>query len=349
MIEKAEKYFYTPHLIGGGLDAQILHLTRYLQVALAMKRIPVITNEFSSPKHRLHKSNKEVLVDLRRYIDFSKTEIFQLKSSGEIEQACTFQYIHEQDFDFASYSEDQIRYIDYTQIFDEKNENYPLVCMLSSEYIQGQKKIPELGVRLHSGLNIDFTLNYLLVFTPSKLVNNLTDVVLNCFGTTRKDMRLLSRILYEFPNLKCGDMGFYYEGLNYYACMHVRYMGAVQEALMGIRKSSELSKYVQRVVKTVYARNHKSMPLYIMSNIMDDNYFNFLKPKYDVYRYTDFEELREQFSGKEEVDHNLLYAVECNIMRHAAVRVFPTYRNLFIFEYPWLHTMNTFERIFNVT
>ena len=346
MIQKAEKYFYTPHRIGGGFDAQILHLTKFLQVALAMKRIPIITNEFSSPRHRLDKSNEKVLIDMRRYIDFSKTEIFELKSSGEIARADTFQYIHEHDFDL--YSKDQIRYIDNTQIFDYENENYPLVCMLNPEYISGQKKIPEFGVRLHSGLNIDSALNYLLVFTPSKLVNNLTDVVLNCFGTTRKDMRLLSRILYEFPNLRCEDTGFYYEGLNYYACMHVRYMGNAEEAQMGIRKSSELSKYVQRVVKTVYARNHKSMPLYIMSNIMDDNYFNFLKPKYDIYRYTDFEELREQFSVKEEIDHNLLYAVECNIMRHAAVRVFPTYRNSFIFEYPWLHAMNTFERVFKV-
>ncbi len=335
--------------MGGGFDAQILHLSEFTQVALAMKRIPIITNEFSNPRHRLDKLNKRMLVDLRRYIDFSKTEIFELKSGGEIAHADTFQYIHEQDFDFGSYSKDQIKYIDHTQILDEENENYPLVCMVNPEYISGQKKIPEFGERLHSLLRIPAILNYLIIFPPSKLVNDLTDVVLNCFDTTRKDMKLLSSILYELPDFRYGDTKLYDEGLNYYACMHIRYMGNVQQAQRRIKESSELSKYVKRTVDTVYAKNNKRMPLYIMSNIMDDNYFNFLKPNYDIYRYTDFAQLRERFSRKEEIDHNLLYAIECNIMRHATVRIFPAYRRLSIFEYPWLNIMNTFERIFRIT
>ncbi len=343
-MQKDGKYLYTPHRIGGGFDAQVLHLSEFTQVALAMKRIPIITNEISSVWHRVDKSNKEVFVDLRRYIDFSKTEIFELKSSGEIAHADTFRYIHEQDFDFGSYSKDQIRYIDHTQISDEENENYPVVCILNPEYISGQKNI---GTRhkIYTRLKIGPPSNYLIIFAPSKLVNDLTDVVLNYFGTTRKNMKLLSGILYELPNPK---WRFYDEGLNYYACMHVRYMSNVKEAQKKIKKSSELSKYVKRTVKTVYARNNKSMPLYIMSNIMDDNYFNFLKPKYDTYRYTDFDELRERFSCKEEIDHNLLYAVECNIMRHATVRIFPAYRILSVFEYPWLNIMNTSERIFKL-
>ena len=344
-MQKDGKYFYTPHRIGGGFDAQILHLSDFTQVALAMKRIPIITNEISSPRHRLDKSNKKILVDLRRYIDFSKTEIFALKSSGEIAHADTFQYIHKQDFDFGSYSKDQIRYINHTQIFDEENENYPVVCMLNPEYISRQKNI-RTQHRIYARLQVGPPLNYLIIFPPSKLVNDLTDVVLNYFGTTRKDMKLLSSILYELPNPK---WRFYDEGLNYYACMHIRYMANVKQAQRRIKESSELRKYVKRTVKTVYAKNNKSMPLYIMSNIMDDNYFNFLKPNYDIYRYTDFDELRERFSCKEEIEHNLLYAVECNIMRHATVRISPTYRRLSIFEYPWLNIMNTFERIFKIT
>ena len=348
-MQKDSKYFYTPYSTGEGFDAQIRHLTQSVKVALTMKRIPIIMNGFSSRRHRLDKSNKAALVDMRRYINLPKTEIFALKSNGEIEQSETFQYIHEQDFDFDSYSKDQIRYIDHTQIFDDENENYSVVCMLNPEYISGQKEIPKFGKRLYTGFKIPLIPDYLIIFPPSKLVNNLTDVVLNYFGTTRKDMKLLSSILYEFSNLRCGDTGLYYEDLNYYACLHVRYMVNTRRAREMLKKSSELSKYVKKIVGTAYARNNKSIPLYIMSNIMDDDYFNFLKPRYDIYRYTDFDELRERFSRKEEIDHNLLYAVESNIMRHATVRIFSSHRNTSIFEYPWLNNMSTFERIFKIT
>ena len=347
MIQESGKYFYTPHTIGGGFDAQIQHLVTFISVALTMKRIPIITKAFSSRRHRLDGLNKNVLIDWGRYIDLSKTEIFKVGTEGIIERLPgTLQYIYEQDFDFSLYSKEHVRYIDYTQAYDKENEKYPIVRMLSPEYISGQKKLPKFGERLYSRLwPIPFQ-NSFIVFSPSELVNNLTDVVLNYFGTTRKDMKLLSDILYELPRIRYADTEFCYEGLNYYACMHVRYGANPKAAQKMISQSAKLSKYVEKVVKIIYERNDKDMPLYIMSNIMDANYFGFLKPKYNIYRYTDFKELRERFSCKEVIDNNLLYAVESNIMRHAVVKVFPLYRNKFVFEYPWLNIMNTFQRIF---
>ena len=53
-----------------------------------------------------------------------------------------------------------------------------------------------------------------------------------------------------------------------------------------------------------------------------------------IYTYTDFEKLREQFIGREKIDHNLLYSVEKNIMKHAIIKIFPHKRNKLIFELP---------------
>lgn len=347
MTQKSGKYLYIPHSIGGGFDAQIQHLVTLILVALSMQRIPIITKEFSSKAHRLDKSDKNMPIDWERYFNLSKTEIFKVAHHKVIERVSdTLLYIYEQDVDFSLYSKNQIRYIDYTQASDEENEKYHIVCMLNPKYISGQKKIPKLGERLDSWLSPIPTLDYFITLSPSKLVNNLTDVVLNYFGTTRQDMKFLSSIMYELPGVRHANMKLHYEDLNYYACMHVRYGGTSKAAREMISKSKKLGKYVERIVKLVYERNDEDMPLYIMSNIMDTSYFDFLRPKYKVYGYTDFKELKELVSHRDEIDHNLLYAIESNIMRHAVVRVLSFNRDRFVFEYPWLNTTSTFENIF---
>ncbi len=86
----------------------------------------------------------------------------------------------------------------------------------------------------------------------------------------------------------------------------------------------------------VYEQSVKGLPLYIMSNIAEPDYFNFLKHEYDIYRYTDFEELRERFVGQEVIDHDLLYSVEKNIMTHALVKIFSKRKDyVFAFRGEW--------------
>ena len=102
-----------------------------------------------------------------------------------------------------------------------------------------------------------------------------------------------------------------------------------------IKHADYLRNGIVKAVKNVYEMHSKNMPLYIMSNRMDADYFDFLKPKYNVYRYTDFEELVEQVTRGGVIDHNLLYLVEKNIMRHAAVNIHCYRKNRFVFEGAW--------------
>ena len=335
MIQESGKYLYIPYQRSGGLDSQTIDLIGCIQVALAMKRILVIVESSLNPGNRLDKNvlNIKTSIDWDNYFDLPKTKIFKTEPGGKIEQLPdTLQYIYERDFDFSSYSKNQVRYIDVSQVYDKENDEYPVICLLN----EMTEKPPEFPKHLKGVIN--FPVPFLIILQPSKLVNDLTETVLNYLGTTLESMKTLSKILYDIPSIRYTDAEFYNKDLNCYACIHVRCGWDVDHVEMLLPNFASLRKVIEKVIKSVYARNHKNLPFYIMSSIGQKLGLDFLKSKYDVYRYTDFKVLRERFCSDSEIDYALLYAVEKNIMRHATVKVFPIERNFFIFEHPWLQT-----------
>ena len=338
MLQHPDKYLYIPFSAGGGLDSLIYDLELTINVALSMKRIPIIQTFETSAKHRLDNIGNNFAVDWNSYINLSETKILAVTPGRAIKEISdTLQYVYKRDFNFDLYSKDQIRFIDKTQVYDEANNQYPVICLVPAKHLSEQNKLLVFSSELHfySRLHIDYDPSFFIDFMPSREVNDLTDIVLNHFGTTRASMKILSDILYEIPGVRYTDKKIHHEDLNYYTCMHVRYMADNQTASEILKKSSALRRAIKKVLSVVYARNHKSLPLYIMSNIMSSDYFDFLKPKYNVYRYTDFEEFRERFCQNQEADHNLLFMVEKNIMKHATVKILSLHRNQFIYEYPW--------------
>ena len=311
-----------------------------VNVALSIGRIPIINTVVSSQRHRLDNIKGKVSIHWDSYIDLSATRVLKVESDGTIKEIPdTLRYVCEQDFDFSLYSEDQIRYIDKTQLYDKGNEQYPIICLLYENDILKLKQSPAYKtldcikdyIEKKREMPTCYDASLFIVFLPSAEVNDLTDIVLNSFGTTRESMKVLSDELYSFPryrnNKKC-----FSKDLGCYVCMHVRYGGSPDDALTRLKKSQDLTANIKSVVGMVYERQVSNLPLYIMSNIMDADYFNFLKPKYDIYRYTDFKEFRERFVDREIIDHNLLYSVEKNIMGYAPVKIFPHRRYPFIFE-----------------
>ena len=349
MLQHKEKYLFIPYVKGGGLDSKTYDLELILYTALSMGRIPIINEMVSSPRHRLDNKEEKAPIYWDKYINLSATKILKVEPHGAIKEfPDTLQYIYERDFDFSVYSEDQIRYIDKTKLHDKENEQYPIIFLLKTKDILKLKELPfcERSGRianLKGRMNVQLDPSFLIVMPPSEAVNNLTDIVLKHFGTTREDMRTLLNILYDLPRYKAAhekhlfdnSENRYTANLGCYACMHVRYGYNTSRALKMIRESDDLMRHINNVVKQVYRRHPKKLPLYIMSNIMKADYFNFLKPRYDIYRYTDFKELKERFTAQEHIDHYLLYSVEKNIMRYALVKIFPRKRNLFIFEGAW--------------
>ena len=338
MLQHPDKYLYIPMSTPGGLDSLIYDLELTINTALSMKRIPIIQKFETSRKHRLDNIKKNSVVDWNRCINLSETKILAVTPDRAIKEISdTLQYVYKRDFNFDLYLKNQIRFIDKTQIYDEANNQYPVICLMPSRHLSEQNKLLVLFNELHLKSRVDTYYNpsFFIDFLPSRKVNDLTDIVLNHLGTTRASIKTLSNILYEIPEVRYTDKKIHHEDLNYYACMHVRYEADNQKALELLKKSSALRRAIKKVLNVVYTRNHKSLPLYIMSNITSGDYFDFLKSKYNVYRYTDSKEFREQLSQNQETAHILLFMVEKNIMKHAIVKILSFQRNQFIHEYPW--------------
>ena len=335
MLQRDRNYLYSPYHKAGGLDSKIQDLELLINAALSTRRIPIINEEITDPNHRLDNINIPEPIIWDRYINLSATKIFKVEPGQVIKKVPdTLRYIYQRNFDFNSYTKDQIRYIDKTQLYDKENEQYPIICLLKANDIAEIKETPK-SIDQHNytkRIDTNYDYSFVIVFQPSQEVNDLTDIVLSHFGTTRENMNTWSSIAYSLHRQGIG-FKFYSKEAGHYACMHVRYEARRKKHAQRLSKS-DLMINIEETIKMVYRRHKKKPPLYIMSDIMETNYFDFLKPRYDIYRYTNFKELRAQFIERERIDHNLLYSVEKNIMKHAIIKIFPHKRNKLIFELP---------------
>ena len=329
MLQQNGKYFYASGSNEtGSIDSKILDLELLIKTALSMKRIPVIRQDRVS----------NVPIDWKQYIDLSKTRIFKVESGKIRELPDTLQYIYEQDFSLDSYSKNQVRYIGTDQLYDEENEQYPVIFLSKNTNIKGFRKIiPKSYINLNytNKMNVDYTPSFLVILSMAQEVNDLTDIVLNYFGTTRMDSKLISEMLYSSIKLN----SIYYhskwsEKLDCYACLCLQHKRNRNLASKLVDKYAA-EKKVKQVIGQTRSKVHKNIPFYVNSSMMSTHHLDFLKSMHTVYRYTDFKELKERFSEDEIKDHNLLYLVETNIMEYALVKIFPGKMNRFVFEGTW--------------
>ena len=340
MLQQNGKYFYAScSNETGSIDSKILDLELLIKTALSMKRIPVIRQDRISAVH--NKSVKNVPIDLKQYIDLSKTRIFKVESGKIKELPDTLQYIYEQDFSLDSYSKNQVRYIGTDQLYDEENEQYSVIFLSKNTNIKGFRKIiPKSYINLNytNKMNADYTSSFLVILSMAQEVNDLTDIVLNYFGTSRMDLKLISETVYS--SIRLNSLYCPYEWnkkLGCYACICLQHKKNRNAASRLIDKYTTKKKVTKAIGRIRY-RTQNKIPLYVNSSMISTHHFDFLKSTYNIYRYTDFKELRERIGENEIKDCNLLYLVETNIMRYALFKVLPAKMNRFVFEGPWEHT-----------
>ena len=341
MLQHPEKYLYIPYVQGGGLDSKLWDLEIIINAALSMKRIPIIKEMQIYRFNRSDNMEQDAFIDWDKYIDLSKAKILRTKPDGASTKEIpdTLQYVYERDFDFNLYSKSQVRFINSEQVHDKENDQYPIICLLKDEDLSSLKEpigpLNKLKFDIRSMIHYDSS--FFIILPPSKEVNDLTEIVLGYFGATLAGMNTLCNMLHDFLPRWRGQRNEFLRNSGSYACVHVRYAGNAQEASRLLKQqSSALKKSLRKTIEMACRESIGGLPLYIMSNIAEPDYFNFLKSKYDVYRYTDFKEMRERFVERKVIDHDLLYSVEKNIMRHALVKIFPTRRNyMFDFKGEW--------------
>ena len=207
----------------------------------------------------------------------------------------TFCWVHEKDFDFKDHAPEQIKYVDCDQLYNPENECYSVLYASKTTSAKTRKNIETLKAQVYKTA-------YHVSLSPSSRVNELSDIVLNQFGTDRQSSYYIQTVVNFKTRLKRHDFRF-----NYYICMHVR--GQDMALLDKSHYHAMQKEQIEYIVKMV-SNIHHNIPIYIMSDI-EVGYFDFLKPKYKIYTYQDFPILKELFASKKKpIDHNLLYAIE---------------------------------------
>ena len=171
MLQRDRNYLYSPYHKAGGLDSKIQDLELLINTALSVRRIPIINEEVSSHIHRLDNIKIPEPIIWDRYIDLSATKIFKVEPDRAIKKVSdTLRYIYQRNFDFNSYTKNQIRYIDKTQLYDKENEQYPIICLLKTEDIAEIKESPK-SIDQHNytqRIDTNYDHSYVIVFQPSR-------------------------------------------------------------------------------------------------------------------------------------------------------------------------------------
>ena len=310
---------------GEGLDGKIRDLSSLWGKALTLKRIPVITNQ--PPNTNRHNFGKPLNnFTWPKYLDLDKTEAYKLNEDGTIKrEPFPLHYVLDSDLNIKSYSQNQIHTVPLEKLYDRDNEKYKLLLVA-----------PSIGPP---------TPPYYIRFIASQAVNDLTDSVLTRLGTSRVAMQdaqelLCSRCSTKNLFEKIKDEKFFY------SCLHIR----ANDALFVDYRFFHAA-LPSNIKKLVYRACPRGTKLYIMSDIHDAKYFDFLRNRYDVYTYHDFPELKNLVHKDSHfADNHLLFMVEKNIMDHALVKLAAHRRSLYHFQSDFTyHTPQTIRDIFEYT
>ena len=149
---------------------------------------------------------------------------------------------------------------------------------------------------------------------------NDTDIVLKSMGTCLNDVKKRYDFNCQSPVTEIKNnyrIEFSQKYFLYYACLHVRANDMLFS--MGHRYSTN-RHHLKNIVK--YAIPKTSI-IYVMTDIKDPHYFDFLKKDYIVYQYFDFPELKALIFNEKvaEIDNAMLYSVEKNIMQYAHTKL----------------------------
>ena len=312
-----------------GMDNVFAMLARIFKEARYLGRIPAIGKFTIGPLHNLGKVKSDFCFE--DYLDLSNGIVYRFERGFHRIAASRLEWIKEEDLDLRSYFFDKVYFISDEEIVtEEMNNRYDIIVRRDPafKYVQTHKRYKNSGV--------------LIDFPYSETVNRLTDEILGIFGTSRAHAIAAQHYFLNWFN----RVGFSYGGTpenilasdisleaNYYACMHVRASINDRDYEQPIFTFGALKKQIEMVLSEAIA---KGSQLYIMSDIHQPDFFDFLKSDYKIYRYHDFPQLKQLVSGKgKRVDNVMLYLVEKNIMKHATVKILPPHKG------PMVYHLNT--------
>ena len=308
-----------------GADNVFTMLNRIFIEAHCLGRIPAVGKFTIGPTHNLGKVKSDFCFE--DYLDLSNNITCQLEEGCYRPIESHLDWVKEEELDLEAHFFDKVYFLSDEEIVtEEMNNRYDVFVRRdpSFKYAQTHKQYKRN--------------NIFIDFPYSEKVNELTDEVLDILGTSREHAMVTQRyLLSQFNNGGWYDDAVSQRSIplnaSYYACMHVRASINDRDYEQPIFTFGSSRIQLKTVLNETIA---KGSQLYIMSDIHQYDFFDFLKSDYQVYRYHDFPQLKRLVSGKDNViDNVMLYLVEKNIMKYATVKISPPHKG------PMIYHLNT--------
>ena len=288
-----------------GLDRILLVIKGAIKEAIHLKRILVIDQ---CTMHERYNLGHKLSFDIERYINLNKTRIYKIGDNGSIKQLDNpLRFVRAKDFDYNKYPEELVLQLSsITPISETQNNRYQVIARTTIDEAYYRLVYPDALI---------------IALSPSDRVVYLTDMVLQAMGTNLSDAKKLAAIHrgIDFSTNRDTWQNAVLDSRLHYVCMHIRgndmsKYASYKQAL----SSSHIGDIINRKIP-------KGMKIYIMTDITEPGYLNFLEKDYTVYQYYHFPELKKLVSGvKSPIDNAMLYSVEKNIMQHAYVKLVRT-------------------------
>ncbi len=340
-METSDNYliFDTANCFPAGLDHKLSTLKCAIKEAVRLDRVLVLRkfaiwhyqNLVYSQITAADIKNKPEYknIEFERYINLAKTEICELENNGGMRRVeKPLRYISEEDFDLSTYTDNPEAVLKTGNFVGEDSKHAPtpinenLLIMENNECITAQQNDQyKVIVRRTNRYRYDDGADRLLVsLHPSSKVEGLSDIVLKSIGTSLDSVKKRFFFYHNAP-LQQGQnnykVNFSQEYPLYYACLHVR----GNDSLKHISNQYGANQNnLKRILK--HAIPEGSI-IYLMSDITEPRYFDFLNKNYTVYRYFDFPELKALVINKDkkESDNAMLYSVEKNILQYSHIKI----------------------------
>ena len=346
-----DKYliFDTANCYPAGLDHKLNTLKHAIREAIRLDRILVLRKFAIWPHQNLiHTQNSKTNlresivsnmqdfgyseyknIEFEHYINLAKTKIHNLKSNADIRKIQKpLRCINEEDFDLSVYTDNPELVTKTGKLVGESANKEPtpindhiLIVENNQAITREQNNQYQVIVRRTNCYDYPSGAKHLMVsFHPSDEVKRLTNTVLRSMGTSLDSVKKRFAFYHgtaisEMRNNYQRD--FSRKHALYYACLHVRANDVF--FFPNIRYGADPS-HLEKLIRQAVPNGSV---IYIMSDINNLHYFDFLKKAYRIYQYFDFPELKALVSNenKKEIDNAMLYAVEKNILQYAHIKI----------------------------
>ena len=340
-METSDKYliFDTTNCFPAGLDHKLSTLKCVIREAVRLDRVLVLRKfaiwhyqnlvHSQFPTTDIKNKPEYNNIKFERYINIAKTQIYELGNNGDIQKIKkTLRYMSEEDFDLGAYTDNPEAILKTAGFVDEFPKHAPtpinehILVMENNECVTSQQNNRyKIIIRRTNRYRYDDGTDRLLVsFYPSSKVERLTDIALKSMGTNLDSVKKRLSFYHKAPLQKEQNnykMKFSQEYPLYYSCLHVR----GNDSLKHISNQYGANpNNLRRISKHAIP---KGSIIYLMSDITEPHYFDFLNKNYTVYRYFDFPELKALVINKDkkEIDNAMLYSVEKNILQYAHIKI----------------------------